>query len=241
MCVCVTTLALGLWPRQGLTRLQAKTKARESHLMLPKVQKNVKEWTLTLPSELPFWELEFRWTPKFSKGNCRGQNPLDWKVLYIIEKLLKCRCLKLACMTHLDIWNTNYGQKKGWESNWQFDSWSLKVNNWPKFLACRWRETYRWKDLDKGYKFASNLISIGGLHAKLWGPKVIGVSTLGISGPPFGSPRTKCYLDVGLVERHKVYYKGEGGGFPQVQVMMSLVNPNLPVVHPNTKSVETMH
>jgi len=42
------------------------------------------------------------------------------------------------------------------------------------------------------------------------------VPTLGISRLPFGSLETKCYLDVGLMERHKVYYKGEGGGFPQV-------------------------
>jgi hypothetical protein len=27
---------------------------------------------------------------------------------------------------------------------------------------------------------------------------------------------TKCHLDVGLVERHIIYYKGVGGGFPQV-------------------------
>jgi len=70
------------------------------------------------------------------------------------------------------------------------------------------------KVLNKGYNFTSDLISIRGLHTKLWGPKVIGVPTLGISGLPFGSLRTKCHLDVGLVERHKVYYKGEGGGFP---------------------------
>jgi len=38
-------------------------------------------------------------------------------VIYIIEKLLKLRCLKWAYITHLDIWNTSYGQKKGWESN----------------------------------------------------------------------------------------------------------------------------
>jgi len=30
----------------------------------------------------------------------------------------------------------------------------------------------------------------------------------------FRSPGTKCHLDVGLVERHKIYYKGEGGDFP---------------------------
>jgi len=56
-----------------------------------------------------------------------------------------------------------------------------------------------------------------------------------------GSLGTKCHLNVGLVDKHKVYYKGEGGGFPQVRAMVSLVSPSLPMVHPNTKSVPTMH
>jgi len=30
---------------------------------------------------------------------------------------------------------------------------------------------------------------------------------------------------------------GEGGGFPQVQAMVSLVNPGLPVACPSTKGV----
>jgi len=33
----------------------------------------------------------------------------------------------------------------------------------------------------------------------------------------------KSHLDVGLVERCRVYYKGEGGGFPQVRAMVNLV------------------
>jgi hypothetical protein len=57
----------------------------------------------------------------------------------------------------------------------------------------------------------------------------------------FETPGTKCHLDVGLVERHIVYYKGEGGGFPQVQVVMSLVSPSMPEAGPNTKSALTMH
>jgi len=69
--------------------------------MLPGMLKSVKEWTLTLLSELSFWELEFQWTLEYSKGNFRGQNPLDWRVIYIIENLLKCRCLKWAQITHL--------------------------------------------------------------------------------------------------------------------------------------------
>ncbi len=54
----------------------------------------------------------------------------------------------------------------------------------------------------------------------------MGVPTLGMLGFPFGSPEAKCHLDVGLVERHKVYYKGEDGGFSQVGAMMSFVNPS---------------
>jgi hypothetical protein len=62
------------------------------------------------------------------------------------------------------------------------------------------------------------------------------VPTLGISGLPFGSLGTKCHLDVSLVERHKVYYKGEGGGFPQVRTVVNLVSPSLLMAHPSTKS-----
>ncbi len=57
----------------------------------------------------------------------------------------------------------------------------------------------------------------------------------------FESPETKCHLDAGLVERHRVYYKGEGGGFPQVWAMVNLMNSSLPVAHPSTKNAPTMH
>jgi len=117
-------------------------------------------------------------------------------------------------------------KRKGRKSNWQFDSQSLKVKNRLDFLTCRWRATHRWKTFDKIYNFALNFISIGDLHAKLWCPKVAIVSTLEISRLSSRSLGTKCHLDVGLVERHKVYYKGEGGGFPQVWAVVSLVSPS---------------
>jgi hypothetical protein len=63
----------------------------------------------------------------------------------------------------------------------KFDSQPLKVRNHLDFHASRWRATYRWKDLDKGYNFVLNLISIEGLQTKLWAPKVAKVPTLGIS------------------------------------------------------------
>jgi hypothetical protein len=132
-------------------------------------------------------------------------------------------------------------QKKGQESNWQFNSWPLKVGNRPNFLVCMWLTTYCWKALDEGYNFALDLIMIRGLHRKLCALKVAGVPTVGISGLPLGSPGTKSHLDVALVESCRVYYKGEGGGFPQVWAVVSLVCPSLPVVRPSTKSVPTMH
>jgi len=93
-------------------------------------------------------------------------------------------------------------------------------------LTCRCRATYLWKALDEGYNFVLDLISIQGLHAKLWAPKVMRVLILTISKLPLWSPGTKCHLDVGLVEKHKVYYKGEGGGFPQVRAVVSLMSPS---------------
>jgi len=40
---------------------------------------------------------------------------------------------------------------------------------------------------------------------------------------------------VGATERHREYYMGEGGGFPQVWAMMSLVSLELPVDCLSTK------
>jgi hypothetical protein len=106
-------------------------------------------------------------TPKISEFDCKGQNTSHWEVLYIIGNLSKFKCPKWARMTHLDICNTSYGQKKGRESNWQFDSRPWKVKNRPDYLAFRWRATRRWKAFDEGYNFGSDLVPIRGLHQKL--------------------------------------------------------------------------
>ncbi len=49
---------------------------------------------------------------------------------------------------------------------------------------------------------------------------------MGILGLPLESPRTKFHLDVAPMERRREYYKGEGGGFPQVRAVVSLVSPS---------------
>ncbi len=74
---------------------------------------------------------------------------------------------------------------------------------------------------------------------KLWTPKVVGVPNVGISGLPLWG--TKGHSDVAPVERHKECYKGEGGGFPQVQAVVNLVSSRLLVACPNTENVQIMH
>ncbi len=58
-----------------------------------------------------------------------------------------------------------------------------------------------------------------------------------VSGLFFGSPGTKSHSDVGVAERRREYYMGEGGGFLRVQAMVSLVSPKLPVACFSTKGV----
>jgi hypothetical protein len=108
------------------------------------------------------------------------------------------------------------------------DSWPLKVRNRPNSLACKQRLTYRWKDLDEGYNLSLDLIAIEGLHKKFCALKVARVAIVGILGLPLGNPRTKSHLDVAPVEKRKVYYKGEGGGFPQIRTVVSLVCVSCP-------------
>jgi hypothetical protein len=66
---------------------------------------------------------------------------------------------------------------------------------------------------------------------------------MGISGLPLGRPETKSHLDVAPMERRRVYYKGGGGGFPQVRAMVNLVCPSCPwlVLTPKVLQLCTNH
>jgi len=119
-----------------------------------------------------------------SELDCRGQNTLHWGVLYIVGKVLKSRCPKWSHMSHLDICSLSYEQKKGRESNWQFDSRPLKVGNWPDRDVCRRSATWRWKALEESYKIALDPISIRGLNKKLRMPKIPKVQPGIVSGVP---------------------------------------------------------
>jgi hypothetical protein len=66
---------------------------------------------------------------------------------------------------------------------------------------------------------------------------MVKVETGIVSGLHLGSPRLISHLDVGAMERCREYYMGEGGGFPRIRAVVSLVSPESLVACPSTKSV----
>jgi len=105
-------------------------------------------------------ELESSGSPECLEFDNKAQNTLHWGVLGVIGKVLKRRYRKWPRIGHLDICRSSYGQKKGRESNWQFDSRPLKVENRPLPDLRMESAIRRWKDLEKGYKFGSDLVAI---------------------------------------------------------------------------------
>jgi hypothetical protein len=79
------------------------------------------------------------------------------------------------------------------------------------------------------------------LHKKLSASKVARVPIFEISRLLTWESQEKWHLDVALVVNHKEYYKGEGGGFPQVWAMMNFVGSCMLVVWLCIKSVSIMH
>jgi len=47
-----------------------------------------------------------------------------------------------------------------------------------------------------------------------------------LSGLHFGSPNKMCHSDVASSTSRREYYKGEGGGFPRIRAVVSLVCPS---------------
>jgi len=169
------------------------------------------------------WENGVLWDSQKLRRRFEGSNLLALCVPYINGKFLKRRCPKWPRIAHLDICSPSYGQKKGRESNCQFDFWPLKVGNRPLPDVASRSATWRWKALDESYNFGLELISIRVWGEELWPSKVLGLQPGTISRLQLGSPGKKSHLDVALAESCRVYYMGEGGGFPRVRAVVSQV------------------
>jgi hypothetical protein len=136
-------------------------------------------------------DLESSGTPECLEFDSKAQNTSHWGVLGVIGKVLKRRYRKWPRIGHLDIYSPSYGQKKGRESNWQFDSRPLKVGNRPLPDLRIESAIRRCKDLDEGYKFGLDLVAIRLCSRELWALKVPGLhlgqfrdSNPGVPGVP---------------------------------------------------------
>jgi hypothetical protein len=175
---------------------------------------------LTLPKS---GKMESPRTLENLEDDLRGQISLPWCVIYINGKLLKHRCPKWPRIAHLDICSPSYGQKKGQESNCQFDSWPLKVGNRPLPDVASRSATWHWKVLNEKYNFCWELVPIRVWGEELWLSKTPGLQPGTVSGLQLGSPGKKSHSDVASAVRRREYYMGEGGGFPWVQAVVSQV------------------
>ncbi len=139
------------------------------------------------PNTSKVGDLESFGTPKCLDFDSKAQNTSHWGVLGVIGKVLKRRYRKWPRIGHLNICSPSYGQKKGRELNWQFDSRPLKVGNQPLSDLRIESAIRRWKDLDEGYKFGSDLVTIRLRSRELWALKVPGLHS-GQFRDNFGTP-----------------------------------------------------
>jgi hypothetical protein len=139
------------------------------------------------PNTSKVGDLESSGTSECSELDSKAQNTSHRGVLGVIGKVLKRRYRKWPRIGHLDICSPSYGQKKGQESNCQFDSRPQKVGNRPLSDLRIESAIRRWKDLDEGYKFGLDLVAIRSGSRELWPPKVPGLHP-GQFRDNFGTP-----------------------------------------------------
>ncbi len=142
---------------------------------------------------------------------------MHWDVLGVIGKVLKRKYRKQPCIGHLDICSPSYGQKKGQELNWQFDSRPLKVGNRPlPDLRMRMRYVVG-KILTRATSLVetSLRLELAVESYELLKSRDSTRDSFGtISGLQLGSLGKKSCLDVVSAEWCREYYMGESGGFP---------------------------
>jgi hypothetical protein len=187
--------------------------------------------------------LESWWTFESSENYYKGQNPLDWRVFYIIRKFLKHKCLKWLTWFIWTLLKKVMAKRRArsqicqfgfrvydLRSNWQIWLPTIKSQKSPLFpclqVACNISLKISWWGLQLCFKphfdrrsahkvmrpqscespNFGNFPKLG--LSQLWEfPKVGTLTTLGISGLPLGSLKTKWHLDAGPLSRHIFYHR----------------------------------
>ncbi len=132
-----------------------------------------KGWNLMSPKCNPILELHSFESceclePWLERQKNRKLGPCD-----TIVKVLMHRCLKCPCIVCLNLICMSYDQKKGQESNWEFDSWpqipwKQGSNEVQLGLAM-----HSWKELFEGYKILPSHFQNRLDLIKIWTSKVL--------------------------------------------------------------------
>jgi hypothetical protein len=173
-------------------------------------------------------------TPETSEFDCRGQNTSPWGVLHVIGKLLKCKCRKMAS-------HEPFGHLE--HKLWQKEGLGVKLAVW--LPTTKSRESTRPRcvqmECDTPLKrFQQELQVCFRPHPNQRSKQRV-MNSQSPRSPNRDNFRTPweswdkkpfgCGCG-GIMQR--ILY-GEGGGFPWVRVVVSLVSPELPVACPSTK------
>jgi hypothetical protein len=170
-------------------------------------------------------DLESFGTPERLGFDSKAQNTSMWGVLGVIGKVLKRKYRKWPRIGHLDICNPRYGQKKGRESNWQFDSRPLKVKSRELTSSRRpnWKCDRSFERSRRGLQvwFGPHCDQIS--QSRVMSSRSPGTPTGTISELQLGSPGKKCHSSASAAEWHIVYYREDGGGTSRVRAVVCLV------------------
>jgi hypothetical protein len=188
-------------------------------------------------------DLESSGTPECLELDSKAQNTSHWGVLDVIGKVLKRTCRKWPRISHLDICSPSYGQKKGRESNWQFDSRPLKVGNWPPNRECNTSLERSRRRLQVWFRPRHDQTSQSGSYELPKSRDSTRDSFGTISGLQPGSPRSpgkKWHSGVGAAESYRVYYREYGGGILPRSGPWCVSWSKVPVACPNTQGCPGM-
>jgi hypothetical protein len=121
-----------------------------------------------------------------------------------------------------------------------FDFRPLNVGNRPLPEVRIGSAIRRWKDLDEGYKFGSDLVVIRSRSRELWAPKVPGLHPGRFRdnfGTPFRESREFVPFGCSPTGRRRVYYREYGGGILLSSGRGVSCGPKCPWLIPTPKGV----
>jgi len=119
----------------------------------------------------------------------KGKWTSNWAPRTPLKRVWSVDALKCSHIVHLDLICMSYDQKKGWESNWKFDSWPQIPWKQGSNEVLLKHVIHFWKDIYKGYKILSSYFQNRFDLIKIWTSKVLGQQESQFWNSHLGVPR----------------------------------------------------